>query len=151
MRVVVQRVSSAEVLVAGDVVGSIAAGLLLLVGIAESDTAADLDAIATKIAGLRIFSDEEGKMNHSLADVGGQILAVSQFTLLADIRKGRRPSFTSAARPESALSSFDAFCDLLTVEGFEVETGRFGANMEVRLVNDGPVTIVVETADGRVI
>lgn len=150
MRVVVQRVSSAGVLVEDEVVGSIEAGLLLLVGIAESDGAADLDAAAAKIVGLRVFGDEEGKMNRSLADVGGRILAVSQFTLLADIRKGRRPSFTRAARPESALSSFDAFCDLLKAEGFEVETGRFGTDMEVRLVNDGPVTIVVDTVDGRV-
>ena len=151
MRVVVQRVNSAAVLVDGEVVGSIEAGLLLLVGIAESDNAADLQAAAAKIVGLRIFADEEGLMNRGLAEVGGQVLAVSQFTLLADIRKGRRPSFTAAARPDSAGPSFLAFCEILTTLGVDVETGRFGANMEVRLVNSGPVTIIVDTVEGRVI
>jgi len=151
MRVVVQRVDSAAVAVDGEVVGSIEAGLLLLVGIAESDNAADLQAAAAKIVGLRIFADEEGLMNRALAEVGGKVLAVSQFTLLADIRKGRRPSFTSAARPDSAGPSFQAFCEMLSALGVDVETGRFGANMEVRLVNSGPVTIIVDTIDGRVI
>ena len=145
MRIVLQRVSEASVTVEGEVVSEIGSGLLLLVGVAAGDGEAQADWLAEKVAGLRIFSDEEGKMNLSVRDVGGEVLAVSQFTLLADTRKGKRPSFVRAAPPEEAEPLFDHFCERLRASGVgTVETGSFGAMMEVTLVNDGPVTIVLE-------
>lgn len=145
MRVVLQRVSEARVSVDGRVVGEIAKGLLLLVGIGHEDTEADLTWMADKLAGLRIFEDEAGKMNLSVLDVGGAVLSVSQFTLFGDCRKGRRPSFTGAARPETAEAMYERFNALLRERGLTVETGRFGAMMDVSLVNDGPVTLVVDS------
>jgi D-tyrosyl-tRNA(Tyr) deacylase len=145
VRIVLQRVSEASVTVEGEVVSEIGSGLLLLVGVAAGDGEAQADWLAEKVAGLRIFSDEEGKMNLSVRDVGGEVLAVSQFTLLADTRKGKRPSFVRAAPPEEAEPLFDHFCERLRASGVgTVETGSFGAMMQVALVNDGPVTIVLE-------
>jgi len=145
MRIVLQRVREASVTVAGEGISVIGPGLLLLVGVAHGDSEPEADWLAEKIAGLRIMADEEGKMNHSVTDIGGAVLAVSQFTLLADTRKGRRPSFVGAAPPEEATRLFDYFCGRLWAAGVaQVETGRFGAMMDVALVNDGPVTIVLE-------
>ena len=145
MRVVLQRVKEASVTVAGDRISGIGPGLLLLVGVAHGDGEPEADWLAEKIAGLRIMADEEGKMNRSVKDAGGAALAVSQFTLLADTRKGRRPSFVGAAPPEEATRLFDHFCERLRAAGVDpVETGRFGAMMDVALVNDGPVTLVLE-------
>ena len=151
MRVIVQRVSEASVTIDDEIVGSIGLGLLVLAGAAGGDTAADVDAVADKIAGLRIFRDETGRMNRSIVDVGGAVLVVSQFTLLADVRRGRRPSFTAAAPPELAGPLVDLLEEKLRDRGLDVAAGRFGAMMEVRLVNDGPVTIVIDTQDGRVV
>ncbi len=145
MRIVLQRVSEASVTVEDVVVSRIGPGLLLLVGIAAGDGEAQADWLAEKVAGLRIMGDGEGKMNLSVRDVGGEVLAVSQFTLLADTRKGKRPSFVRAAPPEEAEPLFDHFCERLRASGVgRVETGSFGAMMKVALVNDGPVTIVLE-------
>ena len=145
MRIVLQRVRSASVTVGEERISEIGAGLLLLVGVAQGDGEAEANWLAEKVAGLRIFNDGGGKMNLSLKDIGGEILAVSQFTLLADTRKGKRPSFVEAAPPEEAESLFDHFCQKLREEGVEsVKTGSFGAMMDVALVNDGPVTIVLE-------
>lgn len=144
MRAVVQRVSQAGVTVEGKVTGSIGRGLLVLLGVGHEDTDETALALAAKIARLRIFGDEQGKMNLSVQDVAGSVLAVSQFTLLADTRKGNRPSFTDAARPEKADRLYEAFCDALAGLGLPVEKGVFGAHMDVRLTNDGPVTIVME-------
>ena len=145
MRIVLQRVKEASVTVAGERISFIGPGLLLLVGVAHGDEEDEAYWLAEKIAGLRIMSDEEGKMNRSVIDAGGAILAVSQFTLLADTRKGRRPSFVGAAAPEEATRLFDYFCERLRAAGVnQVETGRFGAMMGVALVNDGPVTIILE-------
>jgi D-tyrosyl-tRNA(Tyr) deacylase len=145
LRIVLQRVSEASVTVGGEAVSEVGHGLLLLVGVAAGDGEAQADWLAEKVAGLRIFNDEEGKMNLSVRDVGGAVLAVSQFTLLADTRKGKRPSFVHAAPPEEAEPLFDYFCKRLRASGVgTVETGTFGAMMEVALVNDGPVTIVLE-------
>lgn len=147
MRVLVQRVSSANVVVNGDTTGAIGPGLLLLVGVTHDDTDAIEDRMADKIVKLRIFSDEAGLMNRSVADVGGEILAVSQFTLYADARKGNRPSYTDAARPEQASPAFDRFVAKLGERlGRTVPTGVFGADMRVSLVNDGPVTIWLDSA-----
>lgn len=145
MRVVVQRVKSASVTVDGAVVGEIGQGLLLLVGIKNDDDERAVDFVADKIHGLRIFEDGSGKMNHSVADVGGAILSVSQFTLYGDVSKGRRPNFMEAARPEKAEPLYERFNDRLREKGLHVETGVFGAMMDVALVNDGPVTIIVES------
>jgi D-aminoacyl-tRNA deacylase len=145
LRVVLQRVKAASVTVAGENVSNIGPGLLLLVGVANGDGEPEADWLAEKIAGLRIMADEEGKMNLSVRDTGGAVLAVSQFTLLADTRKGKRPSFVGAAPPDEAARLFDYFCQRLRTAGVSmVETGRFGAMMDVNLVNDGPVTIVLE-------
>ena len=145
MRIVLQRVKEASVTVAGDTISAIGPGLVLLVGVAHTDGELEANWLAEKIAGLRIMADEEGKMNRSVNDAGGAALAVSQFTLLADTRKGRRPSFIGAAAPEEAVRLFDYFCERLRAAGVDpVETGRFGAMMDVSLVNDGPVTIVLE-------
>ena len=147
MRAVVQRVSSAQVTVDGQVVGRIGRGFLVLVGIAPSDGEAEAQHLARKIVGLRVFEDDGGKMNRGLADVGGAVLAVSQFTLYGDVRKGRRPSFIGAARPEQAEPLYQRFCQLLAAEGVAVEQGVFQAHMQIALVNDGPVTIWLDTAD----
>ena len=145
MRIVLQRVKEASVTVAGESISGIGPGLLLLVGVAHGDGEPEADWLAEKIAGLRIMADEEGKMNRSVRDTGGAALAVSQFTLLADTRKGKRPSFVGAAPPEEATRLFDYFCTRLHAAGVDqVETGRFGAMMDVALVNDGPVTIFLE-------
>jgi D-tyrosyl-tRNA(Tyr) deacylase len=145
LRVVLQRVKEASVTVAGDRISGISQGLLLLVGVANGDGEAEANWLAEKVAGLRIMADEEGKMNRSVREVGGAVLAVSQFTLLADTRKGKRPSFVRAAPPEEATRLFDHFCERLRSAGVDpVETGRFGAMMDVSLVNDGPVTILLE-------
>ena len=145
MRVVLQRVTEASVTVEGKSISQIGPGLLLLVGVAHADGEAEADWLAEKISGLRIMGDDEGKMNRSVRDTGGEILAVSQFTLLADTRKGNRPSFIRAAPPEEAERLFDYFCERLRAAGVgRVQTGRFGAMMEVALVNDGPVTIILE-------
>ena len=145
MRVVLQRVTEASVTVEGKSISQIGPGLLLLVGVAHADGEAEADWLAEKISGLRIMSDDEGKMNRSVRDTGSEILAVSQFTLLADTRKGKRPSFIRAAPPEEAERLFDYFCERLRAAGVgRVQTGRFGAIMEVALVNDGPVTIILE-------
>ena len=145
MRVVLQRVREASVTVEGERISEIGPGLLLLVGVAKGDTGAEAGWLAQKISGLRIMADGEGKMNRSVTESGGEVLAVSQFTLLADARKGKRPSFVGAAPPEEAEPLFDAFCDRLREAGVaRVLTGRFGAMMNVALVNDGPVTIVLE-------
>ena len=145
MKVVLQRVSEARVTVEGEVVGAIGRGLLLLVGIGQEDGEQDLAWMADKLAGLRIFEDEAGKMNLSVEDVGGDVLSVSQFTLYGDCRKGRRPNFMGAARPESAEALYGKFNELLRARGLRVETGKFGAMMDVALVNDGPVTLILES------
>lgn len=145
MRIVLQRVKEASVTVAGDEISRTGLGLLLLVGVADGDGEPEADWLAEKVAGLRIMADDQGMMNRSVRDTGGDVLAVSQFTLLADTRKGRRPSFIGAAPPEEAVRLFDYFCGQLRAAGVaRVETGRFGAMMDVALVNDGPVTIVLE-------
>ena len=144
MRVLVQRVSRAEVRVAARTVGRIGAGLVLLVGFTHGDADAQLDWMAEKVLGLRIFGDAEGKMNLTLADAGGALLVVSQFTLYGDARKGRRPSFVDAARPEVAVPLYERFVARLRAAGVAVATGEFGAMMEVELVNDGPVTLWLE-------
>jgi D-aminoacyl-tRNA deacylase len=144
VRVVLQRVTRARVSVEGRVSGEIGRGLLLLVGFTGGDSDETLRWVAEKVVGLRIFPDPEGKMNLSLAEVGGEVLAVSQFTLYGDTSRGRRPSFARAARPEEAKPLYDRFVDLLRGLGPGVETGEFGAMMQVELVNDGPVTLVVE-------
>jgi D-tyrosyl-tRNA(Tyr) deacylase len=145
VRVVLQRVKSASVAVDNEVISEIGAGLLLLVGVAVGDEATQANWLAEKVTGLRIMGDEGGKMNLSVRDVGGEILAVSQFTLLADTRKGKRPSFVGAAPPEEAEPLFDYFCERLRAAGVaSVKKGSFGAMMSVALVNDGPVTIVLE-------
>ena len=149
MKVVIQRVSSASVSVAGRGVSRIGKGLLLLVGIEKGDGRKEIDYMAQKIAGLRIFNDDAGKMNRSLIDenVKGEILAVSQFTLIGDIRKGRRPSFVGAEEPDKAEPLFSEFVDALGRQSVPVKTGVFGAMMEVTLVNDGPVTFVLDTRE----
>lgn len=145
MRVVLQRSKAAQVTVDGETVGRIDHGLVLLVGIADGDTEEDARYLADKISGLRIFEDEQGKMNHSVLETGGQVLSISQFTLYGDCRKGRRPNFMAAARPEFAEPLYERFNGMLREAGLHVETGRFGAMMDVSLVNDGPVTLIVES------
>lgn len=147
MRAVVQRVSAASVVVDGQVVGAIGRGLLVLLGVTHSDGEAEAMALARKIAGLRIFEDTAGKFNLALGDVEGAVLVVSQFTLYGDARKGRRPSFTDAARPEQAEPLIEYFVQMLRGEGVPVQTGIFGALMAVHLVNDGPVTLWLDTAE----
>jgi len=145
MRAVVQRVTRASVRVGEETVGAIERGLVALVGVAAGDTEADARILAGKVVGLRIFEDETGKMNLDLPATGGALLAVSQFTLLGDVRKGRRPSFTEAMEPEAARALFERFVALCAERGVRVETGRFRAEMAVELVNDGPVTILLDT------
>ena len=144
MRVVVQRVSRASVRVDGETVGACGEGLLVLLGAGHGDTSETATRLAAKIARLRVFPDEAGRLDRSLLDTGGEALVVSQFTLLADTRKGNRPSFTDAAPPEEAEPLVETFCAALRDLGVQVETGLFGARMEVELVNDGPVTIVLD-------
>ncbi len=141
----IQKVSRAQVTVAGEVSGRIGKGFLVLLGVAEGDTADDARILAVKAAGLRIFEDGDGKMNLSLTDVGGAMLVVSQFTLLGDCRKGRRPSFTAAAPPELAERLYEFFVDVVSAHGIETATGRFRQHMEVELVNDGPVTLLLDS------
>ena len=145
MRIVLQRAKSGSVTVDGQIVGTIDKGYVLLVGITHEDTVDDLVYCAKKVAELRLWEDMDGKMNHSIEEVGGAILSVSQFTLYADTRKGRRPSFTGAARPEVAKPLWEQFNALLREKGLVVETGIFGAMMDVELVNDGPVTIIIDS------
>jgi D-aminoacyl-tRNA deacylase len=145
MRACVQRVRSAEVRVAGEACGRIGLGMLVLLGVAVDDTEADARQLAKKLAGLRIFEDSQGKMNLALTDVGGAMLVVSQFTLLGDCRRGRRPDFTAAAPPEAAERLYQCFVEALTAQNVSVATGRFRQHMEVELVNDGPVTLVVDS------
>jgi D-aminoacyl-tRNA deacylase len=145
MRVVLQRSGPATVRVDGEVTGSIDKGYVLLVGITHSDTEEDMEYVAKKIAGLRLWEDEDGKMNRSIDEAGGDILSVSQFTLYGDTKKGRRPSFIEAARPEQAEPLWNYFNRRLEAAGLTVQTGIFGAMMDVELINDGPVTIIVES------
>jgi len=145
MRAVVQRVSRSQVTVAGELVGSIGKGMLVLLGVEQDDTEQDGHALGDKLIGLRIFDDAEGKMNLSLTDIGGEMLVVSQFTLLGDCRKGRRPSFGAAAAPEKANELYEAFVAAVAVQGIRVATGRFRAMMDVELVNDGPVTLLLDS------
>ncbi|MRM83342.1 D-aminoacyl-tRNA deacylase [Riemerella anatipestifer] len=145
MKVVVQRVSSASVVVEGEEVSKINKGYLLLVGVEETDEKADVDWLVKKIVNLRIFSDDEGKMNLSIKEVGGEVLCVSQFTLMADYKKGNRPSFITAARPDLAVPMFEYFKSEMTKYGVSVSSGVFGADMKVNLVNDGPVTIIMNS------
>jgi D-tyrosyl-tRNA(Tyr) deacylase len=145
LRAVVQRVSEARVLVDGDVVGEIGAGLCILLGVADSDDQDSAGRMAHKVAGLRVFENEEGKFDRSLLDVHGSALVVSQFTLIADTGKGNRPSFSDAARPDQAEPLCEAFCGAFEDEGVDVERGVFGAPMQLELVNKGPVTIILET------
>ena len=145
MRAVVQRVSRAEVRVGGRVTGSVGRGLAVLLGVAREDGEEDARQLADKVAALRIFEDPAGKMNLALAEVGGGVLVVSQFTLLGDARKGNRPSFVDAAPPEAANALYERFCALLREKGLAVATGVFRAEMEVELVNDGPVTILLDS------
>lgn len=146
MRAVVQRVAKASVTVEGSVVGAIDKGLLVLVGVAEGDTDKDIRYLADKVTGLRIFEDENGKMNLSVKDIGGEILSVSQFTLCGDCRKGKRPSFDKAAAPETAVEFYEKFNELCRQQGLPVKTGQFRAHMEVELINDGPVTILLDSS-----
>lgn len=148
MRALLQRVSKARVDVDGVTTGRIGPGLLILLGVARGDTEADAEQLAAKVSQLRIFPDEEGKMNRSLLDTSGSALIVSQFTLYGDTRKGRRPSFDLAAPPEQARSLYEFFADRMRALGVSVETGVFQAMMQVHLVNDGPVTLLVETGKG---
>lgn len=144
MKTVIQRVSEASVTIDGQVTGKIGKGFMLLIGIGAEDTKEQADWIAQKIANMRIFEDEEERMNLSLKDVGGEILAISQFTLYADCRKGNRPNFLGAGKPEMSEPLYEYLCEALRGHGIHVETGVFGADMKVALVNDGPVTIVLE-------
>jgi D-tyrosyl-tRNA(Tyr) deacylase len=144
VRAVVQRVSSAQVVVEGEVVGEIGAGLCVLLGVARDDGEAEAERLAGRVARLRIFENEDGRFDRSLVDVGGQALVVSQFTLIADTAKGNRPSFGDAAPPEQAEELYERFCQALRELGVPVQTGVFGACMEVSIVNDGPVTIILE-------
>ena len=148
MRCVVQRVAYSNVVVEGETVGKIEKGFMVLVGAEDGDTEADVSYCADKISGLRIFEDEQGKMNLSVQDVGGSVLMVSQFTLLGDARHGKRPSFIRAARPEAAEPMFEQLCKKVRDKGIHVETGRFRTHMEVTLMNDGPVTILLDSKKG---
>lgn len=144
MRIVLQRVKEASVTVDQKIIGQIKQGFLLLVGVTHEDTIDQVNWLADKIAGLRVFEDEEERMNRSLQDVDGQILSVSQFTLYGDVKKGRRPAFTEAAKPDVANELYEAFNERLRAQGLTVETGQFGAMMDIALINDGPVTLILE-------
>jgi D-tyrosyl-tRNA(Tyr) deacylase len=146
MRAVVQRVSHAKVSVNGEVTGEIGRGLLILLGVASGDAPADADYLADKIVGLRIFEDSSGKMNLAVAEVGGALLVVSQFTLYGDVRRGKRPSFDGAAAPQAARQLYEHFVEKVRAAGLRCETGRFQETMQVELVNEGPVTILLDSA-----
>jgi D-tyrosyl-tRNA(Tyr) deacylase len=146
MRAVVQRVSRAQVAVKGEIAGEIGLGLLVLLGVGRDDTEADATYLAEKIAGLRVFEDDQGKMNRSVQEVGGSVLAVSQFTLYGDVRRGKRPSFDAAAPPEEARQLYEIFVEQIRAAGLRCETGRFQEMMKVELVNEGPVTILLDSA-----
>jgi len=148
MRAVVQRVSRAKVTVSGEITGEIGQGLLVLLGVGQGDSEADADYLAGKIIGLRVFEDDAGKMNRAVGEVGGGMLVVSQFTLYGDVRRGRRPSFDDAARPEKARALYEYFVARIRAAGLRCETGRFQEMMAVELVNDGPVTILVDSGKG---
>ncbi|MEC0369678.1 D-aminoacyl-tRNA deacylase [Paenibacillus chibensis] len=145
MRVVVQRCKEAKVTVSGEVTGQISQGLMVLVGVTHEDTEKDAQYLADKVAGLRIFEDAEGKMNFSVTDVGGGVLSVSQFTLYGDCRKGKRPNFMAAAKPDMALALYERFNSELAAKGLEVATGRFGEMMDVTFTNWGPVTLIIDS------
>jgi D-aminoacyl-tRNA deacylase len=145
MRAVVQRVSRAKVSVKGTVTGEIAQGLLVLLAVGQSDTKSDVDYMADKVAGLRVFEDSEGKMNRSLAEIRGGVLVVSQFTLYGDLRRGKRPSFDAAAGPQKARELYEYFVERIQAAGLPCQTGRFQEMMQVELVNDGPVTILLDS------
>lgn len=149
MMSVIQRVKSSEVVIEGEIISRIGRGILVLVGISTDDEEKDAEFLASKLAGLRIFEDQEGKMNLSLSDVRGEMMVVSQFTLLGDCKKGRRPSFTRAAPPERAIALYEFFIERCREKGIRVLTGRFGAKMEVHLINDGPVTFIIDTREMR--
>jgi D-tyrosyl-tRNA(Tyr) deacylase len=148
MRAVVQRVSRAQVTVRGEIVGKIERGLLVLLGVAGTDKEADADYLAEKIAGLRVFEDDAGKMNLALSEKGGALLVVSQFTLYGDVRRGKRPSFDDAAPPQQARKLYEYFVERIRAAGLHCETGRFQETMQVELVNDGPVTILLDSGKG---
>ena len=145
MRAVIQRVSQAKVVVDDNTVGQIGKGFMILLGVHEQDTQADVDYLVGKISKLRVFEDDQQKMNRSIIDVGGEILSISQFTLFADTKKGNRPSFVQAAKPDTAIPLYEAFNEGLRQVGIPVETGIFGADMKCHLVNDGPVTIIIDS------
>ena len=145
MRAVIQRVSQAKVVVDENTVGQIGKGFMILLGVHEQDTQADVDYLVGKISKLRVFEDDQPKMNRSIIDVGGEILSISQFTLFADTKKGNRPSFVQAAKPDTAIPLYEAFNEGLRQVGIPVETGIFGADMKCHLVNDGPVTIIIDS------
>ena len=145
MRAVIQRVSQAKVVVDDNTVGQIGKGFLILLGVHEQDTQTDVDYLVGKISKLRVFEDDQQKMNRSIMDVGGEILSISQFTLFADTKKGNRPSFVQAAKPDTAIPLYEAFNEGLRQAGIPVETGIFGADMKCHLVNDGPVTIIIDS------
>nr|WP_318539048.1 D-aminoacyl-tRNA deacylase [Terribacillus saccharophilus] len=147
MKVVAQLSKEASVTVREEVIGKIDKGFMLLVGITHEDTEADLDYIVNKLINLRVFEDADGKMNESLLQIGGEVLSISQFTLYADTRKGRRPSFTDAAKPDIAIKLYEQFNQKLIEAGIHVETGEFGAHMDVQLINEGPITIILDSAD----
>lgn len=151
MKLVIQRSREAHVKVANEITGQIDSGLVVLVGITHDDTEEDLDVLIQKMINLRIFPDESNKLNLSLVDIKGSILSISQFTLYADVKKGRRPNFTQAAKPEKAKELYELFNEKLRQENIHVETGEFGAMMDVSLVNDGPVTITLESVAGKII
>ena len=145
MRAVIQRVSQAKVVVDDNTVGQIGKGFMILLGVHEQDTQTDVDSLVGKISKLRVFEDDQQKMNRSIIDVGGEILSISQFTLFADTKKGNRPSFVQAAKPDVAIPLYEAFNEGLRQAGIPVETGIFGADMKCHLVNDGPVTIIIDS------
>ncbi len=145
MRAVVQRVTEASVRVDGAEIASIGPGLLVLLAVHQNDTEADAAYVAEKIAGLRVFADDDGKMNRAVTETGGEVLVISQFTLFGDVRRGRRPGFIEAAQPESAIPLYENVCDLVARSGVRVAKGAFGAHMEVGLTNDGPVTILLDS------
>ncbi|MFB1099102.1 D-aminoacyl-tRNA deacylase [Terribacillus sp. JSM ZJ617] len=147
MKVVAQLAKEASVTVREEIIGKIGKGFMLLVGITHEDTEADLDYIVNKLIHLRVFEDADGKMNESLLQIGGEVLSISQFTLYADTRKGRRPSFTDAAKPDIAMKLYEQFNQKLIEAGIHVETGEFGAHMDVQLINEGPITIILDSAD----
>ena len=145
MRLVVQRVLEASVKVESEELGRVGQGYMVLCGVEDGDTMEDVKYCVEKTVGLRVFEDDAGKMNRSIMDAGGAVLAISQFTLHGDVRHGRRPSFIRAARPETAVPLYDAYCEGLRAAGLRVETGRFGADMKVSLINDGPVTLLIDS------